>query len=292
MEAALAARTLVSAWTAARMRLEAAGVDSPVINARLLVEAAASSSRTELISDPHRLLTSAQGDKLEAMLARREKREPMSHILGRKGFWKLMLAVTPDVLTPRPETETILDVVLAKFDPDSRFCVLDLGIGSGALLLTILTERPRACGLGVDISEKALAVAAMNAAALGLASRIALVRGDWTSGLASNCFDLVVCNPPYIPTEDIAGLAPEVRDHEPRVAIDGGRGGLVAYRLLAGEILRVLRPGGAFALEIGREQREPVERLAQAAGAVELAVIRDLAGRERVVWGAKKALGE
>ncbi len=284
--------TLVSAWTAAGRRLDAAGVDSPVIDARLLLEAASGASRAEIIADPHRALEDGQAEALEAYLARREAREPISHILGVKGFWKIMLRVTPDVLTPRPDTETILDAVLPDFSEHQRFSVLDLGVGSGAILLAILAERPRAIGLGVDVSEEALAVARENAANLGLAARTALLRGDWAAGLAAESFDLVVANPPYIPSAEISGLAPEVRDHEPRVALDGGADGLDAFRVLAPQILRVLRGGGRFAVEIGIGQRAAVETLFEAADARDLRAIKDLAGRERVVAGSKKPLGQ
>ncbi len=284
--------TLVSAWTRAKERLAAAGVESPVIDGRLLVEAAAGASRAEIIADPHRALTADQAGVLEAYLARRERREPISHILGVKGFWKIMLRVTPDVLTPRPDTETLLDVVLPDISAERRISVLDLGVGSGAILLAILAERPHAIGLGVDVSEEALAVARENAANLGLASRVALLRGDWAGGLAADNFDLVVANPPYVATGDLAALAPEVRDHEPRLALDGGADGLAAYRVLAPQILRVLRPGGAFAVEIGAGQRAGVEDLFRQAGARRLRVTPDLAGHDRVVAGFKKALGK
>ncbi len=283
--------TLVSAWTRARERLAAAGVEGPVIDARLLVEAAAGASRAEIIADPYRALTADQARVLDDYLTRRERREPISHILGVKGFWKIMLRVTPDVLTPRPDTETLLDAVLPDIPAERRISVLDLGVGSGAILLAILAERPHALGLGVDVSEEALAVARENAANLGLAGRVALLRGDWTSGLAADTFDLVVSNPPYVATGDLAALAPEVRDHEPRLALDGGADGLAAYRALAPQILRVLRPGGAFAVEIGAGQRGAVEDLFRQAGADSLRATRDLAGRDRVVAGSKKALG-
>jgi release factor glutamine methyltransferase len=272
--------------------LEAAGIDGPVIDARLLVEAAAEATRADILAEPRRPLTPGQAATLEDYLARRERREPVSHILGAKGFWKIMLRVTPGVLTPRPDTETILDAVLPMFSEHEAFNVLDLGVGSGAILLAILAERPAARGLGVDVSEDAIAVARENAANLGLAGRTALFRGDWTAGLDGEQFDLVVSNPPYIPTGDIANLAPEVRDHEPRIALDGGADGLAAYRELAPEIIRVLKPGGRFALEIGPGQRSAVEDFMVQAGAEALAVTNDLAGRERVVSGRKKGLGQ
>jgi release factor glutamine methyltransferase len=284
-------QTLVKAWTAARERLKAAGIDSPAIDARLMLEAAADVSRVDIVTDPYRPLTPEQAETLQDYVARRAAREPVSHILGRKGFWKIMLGVTKDVLTPRPDTEVIVDSVLAAFDEHRRFQMLDLGVGSGAILLAILAERPNAKGLGIDISEEALAVARENAANLGLAKRVALLRGDWTEGLGDETFDLVVANPPYIPSAHIETLDPEVRDHEPRLALDGGEDGLDAYRLLAPEILRVLKPDGVFAVEIGFDQSAAVEALFRAAGAEDVRTRKDLADRDRVVGGAKKPLG-
>jgi release factor glutamine methyltransferase len=286
-----ATATLLSAWKAATARLTQAGVESPTIDARLLLEAAAPVSRADILADPHRALDGDAEARLEAFVARRARREPISLILGRKGFWTLMLSVTPGVLTPRPETESLLDVVLPAFPQGRAFSVLDLGVGSGAILLAILAERPAAKGLGVDVSEDALAVARDNAAQLGLAGRAAFLRTEWTAGLADASFDLVVSNPPYIPTAEIATLAPEVRDHDPRLALDGGEDGLAAYRELAPQILRVLRPGGRFAVEIGPDQAGPVTKLFLAAGADAPNVHLDLANRERVVTGVKKALG-
>jgi release factor glutamine methyltransferase len=214
----------------------------------------------------------------------------VSHILGRKGFWKIMLQVTPDVLTPRPDTETIVEYVLRDFPEHAPWTVLDLGVGSGAILLSILAERPAARGLGVDVSEEALAVARENAANLGLASRVALLRGDWAFGLGDHSFDLVVSNPPYIASDVLETLEPEVRDHEPRLALEGGVDGLDAYRALASEILRVLKPGGRFAVEIGYDQKEAVETLFREAGAQQVVSLRDLGDRDRVVAGVKKPL--
>jgi release factor glutamine methyltransferase len=282
--------TLLQAWQTAKARLEAAGLAGPVIDARLLVEAAAEATRADIVGDPYRALTAAQEQTLEDYLSRREHREPVSHILGRKGFWKIMLQVTPDVLTPRPDTETVVEYVLRDFPEPAAWSVLDLGVGSGAILLSILAERPAARGLGVDVSEDALAVARENAANLGLAGRTALLRGDWTEGLGNETFDLVVSNPPYIASAVIETLEPEVRDHEPRLALEGGADGLDHYRALAPEILRVLKPGGRFAVEIGYDQKGAVETLFRDAGAVGVQTIRDLGDRDRVVAGAKKPL--
>jgi release factor glutamine methyltransferase len=281
---------LVQAWKGAKSRLEAAGVPGPVIDARLLVEAAADATRADIVTDPYRELTPEQAARLEDYIGRRLRREPVSHILGRKGFWKIMLQVTPDVLTPRPDTETVVEYSLRAFPEAAPWRILDLGVGSGAILLALLAERPAARGLGVDISEEALAVARDNAASLGLAGRAAFLRGDWTAGLEGGEFDLVVANPPYIASHVIETLDPEVRDHEPRLALEGGADGLDHYRLLAPEILRVLKPGGRFAVEIGYDQKIAVEALFRAAGAVFVETIRDLADRDRVVVGEKKTL--
>jgi release factor glutamine methyltransferase len=282
--------TLVQAWKGAKARLDAAGITGPVIDARLLVEAAAEATRSDIITDPQRELTPEQAATLEDYLSRRERREPVSHILGRKGFWKIMLNVTPDVLTPRPDTETVVEYVLRDFPEHAAWNVLDLGVGSGAILLSILAERPAAKGLGIDISEEALAVARDNAANLGLEGRLALMRSDWTALLGEATFDLVVSNPPYIASEVIETLEPEVRDHEPRLALEGGPDGLDHYRLLAPEILRVLKPGGQFAVEIGYDQKDAVEALFREAGALGVHTTKDLSDKDRVVAGMKKTL--
>lgn len=277
--------TLVQAWTQARRRLEAAGVDAPVIDARLLLEAATGASRTDIVTDPYRPLTPAQAEALDAYLERRTAREPVSHILGRKGFWTVELKVTRDVLTPRPDTETLVSAVLKSLPADEPMRILDLGAGSGAILLALLAERPLWTGVGVDISAPALEVARENAALLQLDERAVFVHGLWAEGQPDQAFDAVVSNPPYIPTADIDALEPEVSVHEPRLALDGGFDGLDAYRVLAPQVMRVLKPGGVFALEIGHDQGHAVEALMQDAKAGFCRVVSDLGQRDRVVIG-------
>ncbi len=238
--------TLVALWTEVRKRLEAAGVDSPVVDARLLIEAGAGVGRIEIIADPRRELTEAQVAAVDALTRRREAREPISHILGKKAFWTFEVAVTRDVLTPRPETELLVEAAVRLLPKDSPARVLDLGVGSGAIILAVLAERPFTTGLGVDVSEAALAVARANAERLGLSDRLELRQGDWTEGLEGQ-FHLVLSNPPYIPADEIAGLQPEVARHEPRLALDGGADGLAAYRRILAPLDRVLAPGGTFA---------------------------------------------
>lgn len=282
--------TLVKAWTAAKERLKDAGIDQPAIDARLMLEVAADVTRTEIVTDPYRMLSAEQWATLDDYLTRRARREPVSHIIGRKGFWKILLQVNKNVLTPRPETEVIVDEVLKAFPEHMSFSMLDLGVGSGAILLAILAERPAARGLGVDVSDEALAVARENAANLDLNNRTALLHGDWTTGLGDGGFDLVVSNPPYIASHVIETLEPEVRVHEPRLALDGGPDGLDAYRLLAPEVLRVLKPGGMFAVEIGYDQSADVEALFKQAGAGNVRTIKDLSTHDRVVTGVKNPL--
>jgi release factor glutamine methyltransferase len=278
-----AAPTLLTAWKGAQARLKGGRIDSPSIDARLLLEAATGCTRTDILTDPYRPVTAAQAEMLDGFIERRLRREPVSRILGRKGFWKIMLNVTPDVLSPRPDTESLLDVVLPAFPEGRPFQMIDLGAGSGAILLAILAERPAGKGVGTDISTEALAVARENAANLDLDGRTTFIRTEWATGFADHAFDLVVSNPPYIPSADIAGLDPEVRDHDPHLALDGGPDGLEAYRQLAPEIARILKPGGIFAVEIGWDQGAAVKALFEAAGHADVKVVKDLADRDRVV---------
>lgn len=275
--------TLLSAWKGAQARLKAAGIDSPSIDARLLLEAASGAGRVDIVTDPYRVVPQDQLAALDSMVERRLKREPVSRILGRKGFWKIMLNVTPDVLSPRPDTEVILDVVTRAFAPHQAFEMIDLGTGSGAILLATLAERFGARGVGTDISSEAIAVARENAANLDLNSRCTFMRTDWAAGFGDNSFDLVVSNPPYIPTDVIATLDPEVREHDPHLALDGGPDGLQPYRDLAPEIARILRPEGIFAVEIGYDQGPQVKALFEQAGFTDVKVVQDLGNRDRVV---------
>lgn len=281
--------TLVKAWKAAQERLKAAGIDSPAIDARLLLEAAAGVSRLDILTEPYRDVGEAEQAVYDGYIERRLRREPVARILGRKAFWKVLLSLTPDVLIPRADTETVVETALKAFPEQARFSVLDMGVGSGAILLSILADRPAAKGLGTDISEEALAVARDNAANLGLADRAAFLRTGWADGLGDASFEMVVSNPPYIRSEEIETLDPEVRDHDPRLALDGGADGLDAYRAVVPETLRVLKPLGVFVVEIGWDQGEDVKRLFEEAGAEGVQVVQDLGLRDRVVTGYKPA---
>lgn len=280
--------TLVSLWTRVRDRLKAVGVDTPVLDARLLLEAGAGVSRLEIVTDPRRELQDAQVAAVEVLVTRRAAREPVGHIVGRRHFWKLELNVTPEVLIPRPETEFVVEAALSALDPEAAARVLDLGVGSGAILLSVLSERPHATGVGIDASEAALNVARRNAEELGLHDRAAFQLGDWGEGIAER-FDMVVSNPPYIASADIPGLQPEVARFEPKLALDGGADGLDAYRAIIAALPRLLKEKGAFALEVGKGQADAVTKMATAVGLSTSPPWVDLAGIPRVVRGKRAA---
>jgi len=263
-------------------------VDDPQREAALVLRAAGVAAK-DLIGDPDAQLGAA-AVRAEAYAARRAAGEPLSRIVGRREFWGLSFALSPDALDPRPETETIVEAALAALAArrNELLHIVDFGVGSGALLAALLSEFPAARGLGVDLNPGAAAQARANLAALGLGGRAELRVGDWGEGL-NDAFDLIVANPPYVASGDIAALAREVREHDPRLALDGGADGLDAYRALMPHIARLLAPRGRFFVEIGAGQAGAVQALAAAAGLGDLATRRDLAGIERVVSGGRSA---
>ncbi len=221
---------------------------------------------------------------LEARVLRRLAGEPLDRVLGHRGFWTLELEVTPGVLSPRADTETIVRTALDLLPANARACprILDLGVGSGAILLALLAELPRGTGVGVDASDAALEAAARNARTNGLADRVSFLRGSWDAALGRT-FDLVVSNPPYIPSGDIATLDREVRDHDPHLALDGGPDGLDCYRALVPELGALLAPDGLAVLEIGIGQADSVSALATGAGLCVLEIRPDFGGVPRAV---------
>ena len=229
--------------------------------------------------DVRRLRRWAENDAtFEQAVADRARRVPLSQIVGTRAFWSSEFRVTSDVLDPRPETELLVELALA--EPFSK--VLDLGTGSGCILISLLQERPDARGVGTDISERAVLVAGENAALLGVADRITLPLSEWYDDIGGR-YDLIVSNPPYIAVDEMAGLQPEVRDHEPREALTDEADGLSAYRAIAAGALDHLAPGGRLLVEIGPTQAEAVLEIFAAAGLEELAVHPDLDGRDRVI---------
>lgn len=278
---------LAATLRAATRRLRAAGVPDAEVDARILLLAATGLDRVALIRDPGTAVPAAAADRLEGWLSRRAAREPVSRILGARDFWGLTLAVTPDVLDPRPDTETLVATVLDALAPrrGAPLRLLDLGTGSGAILCALLAELPAATGWAVDRSAGACAVARRNLDAQGLGGRSLVLQGDWAAALAPARFDAVLSNPPYIESAVIPGLDRDVREHDPLPALDGGPDGLAAYRVLAPDLPRLLVPGGIGAFEIGQGQDGAVTGLLRAAGLAGVTVRPDLAGIGRVVWG-------
>ncbi|GIU67390.1 peptide chain release factor N(5)-glutamine methyltransferase [Candidatus Phycosocius spiralis] len=277
--------TLVKAWTKARKRLEHAGIDMPVIDARILLLAATGLDRATLISEPHLTLTENSAATFETYVARRAAREPAAHIIGKKGFWTLDLHSDRRALVPRPETEVIVDMVLKTFVMDEPKRVLDLGVGAGTIIMSLLVERPAWSGVGIDVCPDALSLAHENAASLGLLNRLSLQVGHWHQGIEER-FDCVVSNPPYIPSADLATLEDEVRLYDPRMALDGGADGLDPYRTLFSALPSLLKPNGIFAFEFGMNQSDPVLAMARTTqGLGNISIIKDLSNIDRVIMG-------
>ena len=260
--------------------LRAAGIDGARQEARLLLAHALACAQEALLRDPHAPVPPDQAAAFRALLARRAAREPLALLTGTAGFWTLELEVSGATLLPRPDSEALIRLagVLA---PDATR-VLDLGTGTGCLLLAALAERPAAWGLGLDLRPEAAALARRNAARSGLAARAAFAAADWADALDGQ-FGLVLSNPPYIPSAEVPGLMPEVARHEPRTALDGGKDGLDAYRRILPALHRLLAPGGKAVLEIGHDQAAALPLLARENGLAVQGLERDFGGIPRAI---------
>jgi release factor glutamine methyltransferase len=274
-------RTLGAAIAYARARLAAAGIETPSLDARLLAAHIFGCDIATMIGHPERMIDCTQATHFEVAVRRRLRREPMAYILGEREFWGLPLRVTRDTLIPRPDSETLIEAALAwHARRGGTLRILDLGTGSGCLLLALLVELTTARGVGVDISQQALAVARENAERLGVADRAAFVCADWASALSGK-FDLVVCNPPYVADSEWDSLAVDVRHFEPLLALRGGSDGLAAYRTILADLSRLVTPDGLILLEVGAAGAAEVAGLAVAFGLQPHEARRDLAGRAR-----------
>jgi release factor glutamine methyltransferase len=262
--------------------LRNAGIESPRREARLLLAHALGIAADELIST--RIpVPASKADVFDALLARRCKHEPFAYITGSREFWSINFLVAPGVLIPRPESETLVEAGLRKYpERDAALRVLDLGTGSGCLLLAFLSERPHARGLGVDLSQAALSVAARNARALSLDRRTRFRRSDWTRDISEQ-FDIVFANPPYISARELLQLQPDVVQFEPRGALDGGEDGLNAYRSIADGLPSILSSGARVFIETGQGQASAVQQIFASAGLVRDGTVSDLAGIPRCV---------
>ena len=285
------AQTVETARRALTAQFRTNAIDSAELDARVLVGAALDLDLTGVIAAASRLLTSDETVRLEDFARRRLTGEPVARILGLKEFWGLPLQLSAATLVPRPDTETVVELALemlrAAPHPDRLLRIADIGTGSGAILLALLSELPDAYGFGTDISVAALRTATTNAIYLGLGRRAAFVACDYAAAL-SGVFDLIVSNPPYVRSAEIAGLATEVRDYDPHRALDGGADGLNAYRALIPQAARLFAPGGALVVEAGHGQSGDILGLMTAAGlTLERPPKADLAGIRRAVAGRK-----
>jgi release factor glutamine methyltransferase len=287
----MSGQTVETARRALTARFNSAGVESAEIDARMLIGHVLGLDLTGLITSAQRQLTTDEAARLEDFARRRLAGEPVARVIGAKEFWGLPLQLSPATLVPRPDTETVVELALELLRADGAtgrpLRIADLGTGSGAILLALLSELPTATGVGTDISEQALQTAAANAARVGLAPRATFIACDYASGL-SGLFDLIVSNPPYIRAADIAGLAVEVREYDPHAALDGGADGLDAYRALIPQAAGLLAPGALLIVEAGEGQSGPINGLMTLAGLAPTGAPKaDLAGIPRAVSGRK-----
>jgi len=261
--------------------LSGAGFDGARRRARQVLAAALDLSPAEVFARPDRVITEEEGARVDAVLRRALASEPLSRIRGKREFWGLELALSLDTLDPRPDSETVVEAVIARLPDGARpYRFLDLGTGSGCLLLALLAEFPQASGVGVDRAFGAARTARQNAARLGFARRARFAVGDWAQAIGGR-FDAIVANPPYIASGAIAPLPPAVRDFDPALALDGGEDGLAAYRSIAPDLRRLLAPGGLFACEIGAGQEAAVGEIVGNHGLTLEAAVPDLAGIPR-----------
>lgn len=264
-----------------------AGVDLPNLEARLLVGHGLGLTAAHVFAHPERPLAPAAAAAVRDLAERRCSGEPLAYIVGEREFWSLPFKVSPDVLIPRPDTEHLVETALAlTLSARQRLRILDLGTGSGCILLALLSERPTAWGIGIDRSEGAIRIARENARRLGLDARCGFVRADWGSATAGT-FDLLIVNPPYIDDTDFPKLPRDVRCFEPTIALRGGADGLAAFRTIAADVRRLMTAEGRAVVEIGDGQARQVAALFEAAGLRPVALVRDLSGRERCVTFAR-----
>jgi release factor glutamine methyltransferase len=271
-------------YAARRLAASLSHLDTPALDARLLIAAALGLDADRLVLSDYRAVTPSEAARIDLYLARRIAGEPVSRIIGEREFWGLAFTLAPETLVPRPDTETVVEAVLAYFDRrggrERPFRIVDIGTGTGAILIALLTELPSATGIGTDLSAGAARQALANAERHGVADRALFVQGRWAECCMSA--DVIVSNPPYIESAVIETLDAAVREHDPRLALDGGADGLDAYRAIVMDLDRLLAPEGAAFLEIGYDQAASVGALLEAAG-FSSSLHRDLAGHDRVL---------
>jgi release factor glutamine methyltransferase len=261
-------------------RLSAAGIDNPKLDAQLLVGHVLTLDRTQMFAQAQRMLSADEIKHIDALIERRLKHEPVARIIGEREFWGLPFGLNEATLEPRPDSETLTEAALKHAKNAAR--ILDLGTGTGCLLLSLLHELPNATGLGIDIAPRAVEQAQKNAERLELDDRAIFKTSNWLEGITGR-FDLIISNPPYIPANDIPNLMPDVREFDPRAALDGGKDGLDVYRLLIPQLSNFLNPEGLVIFEVGQGQVQRVSEMFKSAGFQNVSIRNDLGGTARCV---------
>ena len=287
-------KTLQGCFQALRNQLAGKGIATSELDARLLIQAATRLDHAQVILHADRQINEQQLNALNKMAKRRLKHEPVSRILGTKEFYGRQFKISPAVLDPRPDTETLIDLALSATPKNLNFDILDIGTGTGAIIITMLCERVNAFGIATDISSKALQIAEQNARNLKVNDRLQLIQTSWCDDI-NQLFDLIVSNPPYIASNKISQLAPDVKNHDPHLALDGGTDGLDPYREIARQVAARLKPDGIIMLEIGHDQAADVTEIFTTIGFTNhhkiQPVSKDFGGNDRVVtliWSKTK----
>lgn len=283
--------TVAAAQRALAAALRAANIETAYLDARLLLQGVLACDATELARDPERVLSASEAARLADVAPQRLAHKPVSRIFGKREFYGRGFIINERVLDPRPDSETLIETALAHLSDGAAVTILDLGTGSGCLLLTLLAERETAKGVAADVSPHALDVARGNAAQLGLEARAAFIESDWLKNITGR-FDMIISNPPYLAPGEMEFLARDVADYDPHLALYGGSDGLDPYRLICREAAGFLNPGGHLIFEIGALQASRVMAIMQEAGFEGVALRQDLAGRDRVVFGQKTAAAQ
>ena len=277
--------SLLDFLQAAQKQLADAGVDNPVLDSRLLTAHALGYDRLQLLTQSNDTMSKMDLLKASVLIARRAAHEPVGRIMGLREFWGLEFGLNEATLEPRPDSETLIETALKLCPPSDITRILDLGTGTGCLLLSLLNEYPNVTGMGIDVAPRAVEQASLNAQKLDLASRATFKVGNWFEGI-EDVFDILISNPPYIRHGEIAHLETDVRAHDPILALDGGIDGLAPYRHMIPQLQRFLKPRGVVIFEIGYDQTHDVSALLTAAGFSEVTVHKDLGGNDRLCHGA------
>jgi len=281
-------KTIKTLLTNIKEQFTAQGIENPVLDARLVMQEVLNITHEEILLNNNRVITANESKALSILVSRRLKREPISRILGKRAFWKHEFKLSDKTLDPRPDSETIIQSVISSFNKNDELNILDLGTGTGCLLLSILNEFPNSKGVGVDISSGAIDIAKENAKEIGISKKVNFIDSDWKNMELNNSFNVIISNPPYIENSEIESLEPEVKNFDPYLALAGGNDGLDSYKEIIKILPKLLKKDGKIFFEIGYNQEVPVKEMLAHNGFSVIEVTQDLAGISRCIvakWG-------